>query len=86
MSKGNGKNNIWVVIQKLSFAAAVYYIWQERNMRIFNNHSRDANELTDILFDEIRARMMTIVVNNSDSVIQVEAIWNVKLAKKQTYK
>ncbi|GJY60643.1 RNA-directed DNA polymerase, eukaryota, reverse transcriptase zinc-binding domain protein [Tanacetum coccineum] len=71
MSKEKGKNNIWVVIRKLCFAANVYYILQERNMRLFNNSRREANELVDMLFEEIRAKMMSITFKNNDSVIQV---------------
>ncbi|GKG12120.1 hypothetical protein Tco_0346357, partial [Tanacetum coccineum] len=51
--KKNG-NNIWSVVRRLSLAAVVYYIWQERNQRIFRGDKRDADVLLDIINDTIK--------------------------------
>ncbi|GKC85571.1 RNA-directed DNA polymerase, eukaryota, reverse transcriptase zinc-binding domain protein, partial [Tanacetum coccineum] len=37
MSLGYKKKNLLGIISRLCFAAVVYYIWQERNWRLFNN-------------------------------------------------
>ncbi|GJZ77850.1 RNA-directed DNA polymerase, eukaryota, reverse transcriptase zinc-binding domain protein [Tanacetum coccineum] len=34
------KRSVWGTIRKLCFGAAVYYLWQERNRRIFGNAER----------------------------------------------
>ena len=37
MIKSRCKISIWSVVQGLTQAASVYFIWKERNMRIFHN-------------------------------------------------
>ncbi|GJU00959.1 hypothetical protein Tco_1111297 [Tanacetum coccineum] len=82
ISKFKNDKSVWTVIKKICFAAAVYYIWQERNMRLFDNHKREAKDLTDILSEEVKARLMSITVKDSESVIQAENAWNVIFEKK----
>ncbi|GJX63679.1 hypothetical protein Tco_0296579 [Tanacetum coccineum] len=79
MSRGNDNKSIWRVIRKLCLAAGVYFIWQERNMRLFSNYKRDEKELFDIMCEELRAKMVSISVKNSNNVLQAEAVWNVKM-------
>lgn len=45
MSKMTNKNNVWSVIRRLCFDDVVYYIWNERNARIFNSCNREENVL-----------------------------------------
>ena len=44
LNKGNG-NNINSVVRKLMLVACVYYIWMERNGRIFKDVRRNSNEV-----------------------------------------
>ncbi|GKC32324.1 RNA-directed DNA polymerase, eukaryota, reverse transcriptase zinc-binding domain protein [Tanacetum coccineum] len=46
-------NTIWSVIQRLVWRASVYYMWQERNIRLFGNGSRTEEELFKIIFEVI---------------------------------
>ncbi|GJR81101.1 RNA-directed DNA polymerase, eukaryota, reverse transcriptase zinc-binding domain protein [Tanacetum coccineum] len=62
MSKGKNKHSVWEVIKKLCHAAAVYYIWQERNLRLFNNSKREATDLFGIMIEELRAKMVSITL------------------------
>ncbi|GJZ86601.1 RNA-directed DNA polymerase, eukaryota, reverse transcriptase zinc-binding domain protein [Tanacetum coccineum] len=39
------KRNIWIVIKKITFAACIYLIWQERNSRIFQGVHKDWKEV-----------------------------------------
>ncbi|GKF71918.1 hypothetical protein Tco_0208032, partial [Tanacetum coccineum] len=67
MSKGKNKHSVWEVIRKLCLAAAVYYIWQERNLRLLNNSKREATDLFGILIEELRAKMVSITVKESNN-------------------
>ncbi|GJX09286.1 RNA-directed DNA polymerase, eukaryota, reverse transcriptase zinc-binding domain protein [Tanacetum coccineum] len=49
MSKDKSQGSIWGVIRKLCLAASVYFIWHERNRRLFNNYKRDEDELFKII-------------------------------------
>ncbi|GJS95673.1 RNA-directed DNA polymerase, eukaryota, reverse transcriptase zinc-binding domain protein, partial [Tanacetum coccineum] len=82
MSKSNDNNNIWGVIRRLCLAAAVYFIWQERNMRLFNNCSRDENELFKTMCEEIKAKMVSLQVKQSKQVLQAEVEWNIRFSRR----
>ena len=63
-------------------AATVYYIWQERNKRLFNNCKRSTEEVFGILCEELRGKMTTITVKQSANVCEAEELWNVKFQRK----
>ncbi|XP_058180014.1 uncharacterized protein LOC131298547 [Rhododendron vialii] len=44
-------------IYKLSLAASVYFLWGERNSRIFQGSSKGIPEVVHAIFDAIRARL-----------------------------
>lgn len=44
-------------LRKLSFTAATYYIWQERNNRVFRSESRQSTRLALIIIDNIRRKI-----------------------------
>ncbi|GKC74514.1 RNA-directed DNA polymerase, eukaryota, reverse transcriptase zinc-binding domain protein, partial [Tanacetum coccineum] len=67
MSKGCEKQNVWVVIRKLCFGAAIYYIWHERNSRLFNNCKKEAADLFASMMEEIKARLVSITVKESNN-------------------
>ncbi|GKD23870.1 hypothetical protein Tco_1225573 [Tanacetum coccineum] len=78
LSSNQNSRNVWTVIRNLCLAA-VYYIWQERNVRLFQNNKREANDLTDLMIDELKAKMVYIAVKNSNNVLLAESTWNVNL-------
>ncbi|GJR06050.1 RNA-directed DNA polymerase, eukaryota, reverse transcriptase zinc-binding domain protein [Tanacetum coccineum] len=69
LSSNQNSNNVWTVIKNLCLATAVYYIWQERNMRLFQNSKREANDLAKIMIEELKAKMVYIAVKNSNNVL-----------------
>ncbi|GJT13483.1 RNA-directed DNA polymerase, eukaryota, reverse transcriptase zinc-binding domain protein [Tanacetum coccineum] len=56
-------NYIVSIIRRLSIAACVYLIWQERNWRIFRDDKRSTYELFGIFEETIRIRLMSLKVN-----------------------
>ncbi|GJW94139.1 reverse transcriptase zinc-binding domain-containing protein [Tanacetum coccineum] len=65
MSKLYCGNSIDSIIRRLSLAACVYLIWQERNWRIFRDEKRKPEELFSIFEDLIRMRLMSLKVKQS---------------------
>ena len=64
--------------RKLGFAAAVYYIWQEQNARIFAGMSRAPN----LVFDQIECiiREKLDLMRNAlptDKNIRIQSAWRV---------
>ncbi|GJR86928.1 hypothetical protein Tco_0210939 [Tanacetum coccineum] len=65
-------NLINIIIRRLSLAASVYLIWQERNRRIFKDEKRNVDELFSIFKDTIRLRLVSLKVKDSYVVKTVQ--------------
>ncbi|GJT68774.1 RNA-directed DNA polymerase, eukaryota, reverse transcriptase zinc-binding domain protein [Tanacetum coccineum] len=61
-------NNIWSIIRRLVCAAAVYFVWQERNKRMFGEEKRDSEELIKIVTESVRMKLMGLKVKDSRCV------------------
>ena len=71
-------NSIGSVLRRISLAACVYFIWQERNFRLFRGISRKWEEVLKIVIDTIRMRM-SLHYKPSLAVSKVEEQWDVNL-------
>nr|GEV20684.1 hypothetical protein [Tanacetum cinerariifolium] len=67
-------------IGKLVFAAAAYYVWQERNFRLFKNSKCSIQEVVDCIMSSVRLKLLSCwfkmskdaeVIVNGDSVSSV---------------
>ncbi|GKB32138.1 hypothetical protein Tco_0871539 [Tanacetum coccineum] len=74
-------NNIWSIIRRLVCAAAVYFVWQERNKRMFGEEKRDSEDLIKTVTESVRMKLIGLKVKESRSVKEVERIWNVKMQR-----
>ncbi|XP_071696401.1 uncharacterized protein [Rutidosis leptorrhynchoides] len=72
-------NNIWCILNRLVLAACVYYIWQERNHRVFKDVKRSANVLSDMIFNYVQMKMLTFKVKPSSAVIKAAKMWKLQL-------
>ncbi|GKA57946.1 hypothetical protein Tco_0757134 [Tanacetum coccineum] len=61
-------NNIWSIIRRLVCAAAVYFVWQERNKRMFGEEKMDSEELIKIVTESVRMKLMGLKVKDSRCV------------------
>ncbi|KAG5537062.1 hypothetical protein RHGRI_024489 [Rhododendron griersonianum] len=48
-------NAMVLTIFKLSLAATIYWLWRERNSRVFQSRSQDCSSLQDAIVDDVRA-------------------------------
>ncbi|GJS69909.1 hypothetical protein Tco_0702750 [Tanacetum coccineum] len=60
-----GKKSIGNVVNKLILATTVYFIWQERNFKMFKDESRTEDVLTKAIYDSVRSKLMTVRVKKS---------------------
>lgn len=72
-------NSIWSVVQRLVFGAAVYYIWQERNFRIFQNNFRTEENVFRIIVDTVRHKLMGLSIKKSREVDKFVDIWKLPM-------
>ena len=66
------------IVGKLVFGAMVYYIWQERNKRLFTKEKRNEKALVEIIKDTIRLRLMSLRYHKTNQVVNVCQRWNVQ--------
>ncbi|GKA51156.1 RNA-directed DNA polymerase, eukaryota, reverse transcriptase zinc-binding domain protein [Tanacetum coccineum] len=73
--------NIWSIMRRLVCGAAVFYIWQERNNRLFKNEKRDSNTILNIVKEIVKMKLIGIKVKESRIVKEVEERWNDKMQR-----
>ncbi|KAJ0705772.1 putative RNA-directed DNA polymerase [Helianthus annuus] len=79
-SRKFGKS-VWHVIQKLVVVGTVYFIWQERNCCHFENNRRSVQQVSDLIMNSVRNRLLGLVWKNNSSVAEAAVEWNVELIK-----
>nr|GEV34758.1 RNA-directed DNA polymerase, eukaryota, reverse transcriptase zinc-binding domain protein [Tanacetum cinerariifolium] len=62
---------IGMVVNKPILASTVYFIWQERNLRLFKGESKSAEVTVKIIHDNVRRKLMTI-----RRVVKDETSWS----------
>ncbi|GJU19727.1 hypothetical protein Tco_1153069 [Tanacetum coccineum] len=67
-------NTIWSVVQRLVWGATVYFIWQERNIRLFGNDGRSSEELFKVIFESVRSRLMGLKLKVTPDVINAAEV------------
>ncbi|PWA50598.1 RNA-directed DNA polymerase, eukaryota, Reverse transcriptase zinc-binding domain protein [Artemisia annua] len=80
------KNTIWSVIQRLVLGASVYFIWQERNVRLFSNFGRSEDELLKMIIASVRSRIMGLKLQVTHDVLDAAKVWSFPIDKKLKYR
>ncbi|XP_071694347.1 uncharacterized protein [Rutidosis leptorrhynchoides] len=75
-------NNISNVVNRIVFAACVYFIWNERNGRLFKLKKKAANELYETIYDHVRFKLVTMKIRRSAAVLKVAQLWNLVYSDK----
>ncbi|GJV21521.1 hypothetical protein Tco_1370541 [Tanacetum coccineum] len=65
-------NTIRSILRRIILATFVYYIWKERNSRLFTNNKVTAQ-------DNIRLQLLSLKVKDSAQVKLVATEWNIKM-------
>ncbi|XP_071695295.1 uncharacterized protein [Rutidosis leptorrhynchoides] len=70
--------SIWSIIQRLILGACVYYVWQEINLRLFQNKSRPMNDLVKIIKKTIMLKLAGLTIKKSRQTKPTFELWNLK--------
>ena len=65
------------VVSKLLLAAASYYIWQERNNRIFKQQRRSESQVIDVIKSTVRLKLFTCRFKRRANVLSFLRVWRV---------
>ncbi|GJW40183.1 reverse transcriptase zinc-binding domain-containing protein [Tanacetum coccineum] len=64
------------VVAKLVVAASTYYIWQERNWRLFNKGKRSLDQVYDCIKSSVRLKLLSCRFKKSKSGDKVARLWD----------
>lgn len=67
--------NIWSVVQRLTWAASVYYVWNERNRRLFQNVKCNEDVVVKQIMKSDRERLINLHIASSFDVKRVKLLW-----------
>ncbi|GKA68670.1 putative RNA-directed DNA polymerase [Tanacetum coccineum] len=68
--------SIWSILQRLLLGASIYFVWQERNLRMFQNKERPMDVLVNMIKESVRLRVMSLSLNYSAQVEDAAILWN----------
>nr|GEV40701.1 reverse transcriptase domain, reverse transcriptase zinc-binding domain protein [Tanacetum cinerariifolium] len=69
------KRTIKSIVGKLILAATAYFIWSERNNRLFKNVRKSPEELKDLMMVVVRLKLTTFRFKNKVEVMSMLAKW-----------
>ncbi|XP_071704558.1 uncharacterized protein [Rutidosis leptorrhynchoides] len=71
------RNVASIVVIKLLLAASVYYVWQERNRRLFNKGSRSPVQLYETIYSTVRLKLMSFRWKSTPSALRLKSDWKI---------
>ena len=75
---GKANSNILVnILGRLIVAASVYFVWQERNVRLFKNHARPPDVLCDLILATVRYKLMGLKLKKTTRVMAILGEWKI---------
>ncbi|XP_035830107.1 uncharacterized protein LOC110944890 [Helianthus annuus] len=63
------------IIAKILVSASTYFIWEERNRRLFSSRKRNACQLVEVILSTVRLKLHTMRFKTTPSTIQVLQEW-----------
>ncbi|XP_071704001.1 uncharacterized protein [Rutidosis leptorrhynchoides] len=66
-----------VVVSKLLYAAAIYFLWQERNNRIFKRSRCSSDQVFDVIFSTVRLKLLSIKFKDSSQSRLLKDTWKI---------
>ena len=70
------KHSVTSILGKLVFAASSYFIWQERNARLFKKVKRSKDQVVEIILSTIRLKLITFRFKKTCRVDRLIDLWN----------
>ncbi|PWA57009.1 reverse transcriptase domain, Reverse transcriptase zinc-binding domain protein [Artemisia annua] len=71
------KKTIRCVLIRIILAACVYFVWAERNKRLFSSDKMDSRELTENVISHVRLKLSSLTVRRSAQILEVSKKWDI---------
>ncbi|GJZ78974.1 ycf3-interacting protein 1, chloroplastic [Tanacetum coccineum] len=72
------------VVTKLVIATTAYFIWQERNWRLFKNKKRSSKQVFDAIFIVVRLKLLSSRFKKSKDGVLFAQRWNLPISEYAT--
>ncbi|XP_076957147.1 uncharacterized protein LOC143632543 [Bidens hawaiensis] len=70
------------IIWRLLLGATVYFIWQEKNLRLFQNGKRKWEEVFELIKEEVKLRLWGLKIRDTKGSIEASKIWGFEVIRK----
>ncbi|GJW07612.1 hypothetical protein Tco_1570035 [Tanacetum coccineum] len=70
-----GRKSSRSVISKLVLAAAAYFLWQERNNRLFRKEKRSIDQVVDCIINSVRLKLVSCRWKSSRAALDIIKVW-----------
>ncbi|GKD09221.1 hypothetical protein Tco_1188906 [Tanacetum coccineum] len=64
------------VVAKLVVAAATYYVWQERNWRLFKKGKRSPDQIVECIKSSVRLKLLSCKLKKSNNGERLARLWD----------
>ncbi|GKB56378.1 hypothetical protein Tco_0912564 [Tanacetum coccineum] len=64
-----------LLMKSIRFAAACYFIWQERNLRIFKKNRRTQVQIVELIKSNVRLKLLTCSFKKTQNVQMLMYLW-----------
>ncbi|GJX74127.1 hypothetical protein Tco_0312722 [Tanacetum coccineum] len=64
------------VVAKLVVAAATYYVWQERNWRLFKKGKRSPDQIVECIKSSVRLKLLSCKLKKSKNGERLARLWD----------
>lgn len=72
------------IIWRLVLGATVYFIWQERNVRVFQKSKRKWEEIVELIKESVKLRLWGLKIRDTKGAVELSKTWGFKVIKKQS--
>ncbi|GJV47510.1 hypothetical protein Tco_1437722 [Tanacetum coccineum] len=69
------RKSVHGIIARLVFAASTYFIWQERNNRLFKNQRRSHSQLIECIKSLVHLKLLTCSFKKTRNVMAFVHLW-----------
>ncbi|GJY83206.1 RNA-directed DNA polymerase, eukaryota, reverse transcriptase zinc-binding domain protein [Tanacetum coccineum] len=76
-----GEYDFVLNVPRLVLGAAIYFIWQERNIRRMEHRDRSVDGLFKVVFENVRLKLMGLKLKWTSDVIKAFKIWNLPMKR-----
>lgn len=77
MQSNLSRKSVWSNIKRILLGAVAYYIWHERNLRLFKKGRRSVDQVFKIIYEVVRMKIMSFNLTNTSQSREAVDIWSI---------